>query len=211
MIGAALLWALIGYFSGSFVFSQWLPQMFYHIDVMALSEDRNPGTANAMRLTNVSFGLLCLLLDLSKGAIPVFFAARYVDPASLLFCPVLAAPVLGHAFSPFLHFHGGKAIAVSFGVLIGFLPHSWMLITLAACLIFFSVFIRITPNAWRVCVAFFAFCAICFFIEPLFAWLASLLISCIVIAKHLRECALHAPKVTILSKEYQLPSPFTRF
>lgn len=210
MIGAMLLWVLIGYCAGSFVFSQWLPQMFYHIDVVALSEDRNPGTANAMRLTNVTFGLLCLLLDLSKGAIPVFFAARYVDPFSLFFCPVLAAPVLGHAYSPFLRFHGGKAIAVSFGVLIGFLPHSRMLIFLAACLIFFSVLVRIIPNAWRVCISFSAFCIICFFSEPLSAWVASLLISSIVIAKHFRFCALCAPKLIIISKEYQLPSLFTR-
>ena len=44
------------------------------------------------------------------------------DTLSPVFAAVMAAPVFGHAFSPYHHGQGGKVIAVSFGVLIRLLP-----------------------------------------------------------------------------------------
>ncbi len=203
-MSAALLWTGVGYLSGGILFSQWLPLLVYHIDVIAQSPDHNPGTANAMQLTNVAFGLFCLALELLKGALPVYFAARTVDPRSFLFCPVLVAPVLGHAFSPYLRLHGGKAIAVSFGVLLGFSPYSRMVFSLAAPLVFFSTVLRISPNAWRVCVSYLCFCALCLLIGSPTAVVEAGLISCIVIAKHVRDCAHCAPSISFLRWKYPM-------
>lgn len=64
-------------------------------------------------------GLAALLLDISKAAAPVgwaYFQAGITGWPMLL---IATAPVLGHAFSPFLRFRGGKALAVAFGVWIG--------------------------------------------------------------------------------------------
>ena len=86
----------------------------------ALSSDGNPGTANAFLYGGVLCGILVLLADLGKGALPVCLAARYLDPEEKLFALVMAAPVVGHAY-PLIDRYGkgGKAIAVSFGVLLG--------------------------------------------------------------------------------------------
>lgn len=81
--------------------------------------DGNPGATNAFRVGGAGVGLAALLLDVSKAAAPVgwaYFQAGITGWPMLL---IATAPVLGHAFSPFLRFRGGKALAVAFGVWIG--------------------------------------------------------------------------------------------
>lgn len=82
-------------------------------DIGAYGEG-NPGAANAFRAGGLKVGIPSLILDSFKGVIPV---AMLVPRASYWQVPIIAiAPVLGHAFSPFLKFRGGKAIATSFGI-----------------------------------------------------------------------------------------------
>lgn len=66
-------------------------------------------------------GTLTLICELLKGFLPVYLYLRGRSPAECpaIFALILAAPVLGHAFSVFYGFHGGKGIAVSFGCLLG--------------------------------------------------------------------------------------------
>lgn len=117
-----LLFILLGYFSGSVLYARLLPRLLKGVDVTRQSGDGNPGTANAIQLAGWPVGLLSLGLELAKGAVPVFLAARHLDMSQTAFALVLAAPALGHAF-PFGRFtKGGKAIAVSFGCLLGLLP-----------------------------------------------------------------------------------------
>lgn len=103
--------AIMGFFLGSVMFALILPRHFKGIDIRDLSDDGNPGTANAVKYGGVALGLLCLLGDLLKAGLPVYLARRFCGMESLLFALVMVAPVLGHAFSPFLGGHGGKAIA----------------------------------------------------------------------------------------------------
>ena len=89
---------------------------------LEVSNDHNPGTANAMKYAGVPVGILCLLGDLLKGALPVYVAVGMGLVTDSWFLLIMVAPVLGHAYSLFYHGNGGKAIAVSFGVLIGLAP-----------------------------------------------------------------------------------------
>ncbi len=113
--GAVLLWTALGFFSGSLPFSVWLGRLVARADVRRYG-DGNPGAANAWRAGGWRAGVPALLLDYLKGATPVALArfGAGIDGWGLV--PVALAPVLGHAFSPFLRFRGGKAIAVTFGV-----------------------------------------------------------------------------------------------
>jgi glycerol-3-phosphate acyltransferase PlsY len=82
--------------------------------------DGNPGTANAWKLGGHILGTTCLLLEIGKGAIPLYAAFRYLElPSSvtseLMYAILFLSPIIGHAWSPFLRFHGGKAIAVTGG------------------------------------------------------------------------------------------------
>jgi glycerol-3-phosphate acyltransferase PlsY len=113
-----ILWTIIGFLSGSMPFSYWLGKLFLHIDIRQYG-DGNPGAANAWRAGKYRVGLPALILDYLKGAIPVGLAKYVFGVSGFELIPVALSPVLGHAFSPFLRFHGGKAVASTFGIWTG--------------------------------------------------------------------------------------------
>ena len=114
-----LLFALAGYVSGSIMYSYLIPKLFCGVDIVKEGEDHNPGMTNVMRCVSVKLGVLCLLLDVAKGFAPVFLAKLYVpDFKNMLFALVIAAPVLGHAFTPILKFKGGKGFASYLGMIL---------------------------------------------------------------------------------------------
>jgi glycerol-3-phosphate acyltransferase PlsY len=114
-----ILISLFGFLLGSLPFSVWLGRIFLHDDVRRYGADHNPGAANAWRAGKWKLGLPVLVLDFLKGAIPTGIAHWGVGITGWGLLPIALAPVLGHAFSPFLGFHGGKGITVTFGVWTG--------------------------------------------------------------------------------------------
>ena len=144
-----LLFAAGGFCLGGVLFSYHLPKLLKHIDICTVSADHNPGTFNAFRYAGVPVGILCLLCDLAKGFLPVFAALRMLDTSRLWFALILAAPVLGHAVAPLYHDKSGKAIAVSFGVLIGLLPESPLVLLLVGLYLFFSLVLVLNPHERR--------------------------------------------------------------
>jgi glycerol-3-phosphate acyltransferase PlsY len=113
-----LLWSVVGFLAGSMPFSVWLGRLLVRADIRRYG-DGNPGAANAWRAVGWPVGLLAVLLDYLKGAIPVGFAHFHVGMRGPALVAMALAPVLGHAFSPFLRFRGGKAVAVTFGIWTG--------------------------------------------------------------------------------------------
>jgi glycerol-3-phosphate acyltransferase PlsY len=83
----------------------------------------NPGATNVMRIGGKKAAGITLLGDLLKGLIPVYAANLLGAPAELLAATGLAA-FLGHLYPVFFGFKGGKGVATSIGVLLGF---SWLL------------------------------------------------------------------------------------
>ena len=144
-----LLFVLSGFLLGSILFSYHLPKALCGVDVVTLSHDGNPGTANAMKLCGVPVGLLCLLCDMLKGYLPVRLAMACLPQNSYWLAAVMIAPVLGHALAVFYPFQGGKAVAVSFGVLLGLTPYSWLVLGLVAPYLFFSLVVVLHPNERR--------------------------------------------------------------
>src|SRR5262245_17258832 len=66
-------------------------------------------------------GLLTLLGDVAKGSVPVLLVRfLYLGDTTLAYTAVAA--LLGHLFSPFLHFSGGKGVATGLGVFLGLAP-----------------------------------------------------------------------------------------
>lgn len=146
---------VLGVLCGSVLFGCFLPMKLKGMDVTELSDDHNPGTANAMKYAGVTVGILCLAGDLFKGILPIHMAVRLGLPAGPLFPLVMAAPVFGHAYSLFHRGKGGKAIAVSFGVLLGLLPvQTDLLVLLCALYLVFSLVIIIRPHTKRTRVTF---------------------------------------------------------
>ena len=179
----------IGVLSGSVLYAKVLPLWIKGVDVTENSIDHNPGTANAMKNAGIPVGILCLLGDLLKGAIPVYLSIWMGLLAGPLFPVVMAAPVLGHAYSLFAHGKGGKGIAVSFGVLIGLAPVKPQLLLLLAALYIAGSALLIRPHTRRTRVTYFCFdigAAVLLAMKkiPLQAFLGALLISFVVIHKN---------------------------
>jgi glycerol-3-phosphate acyltransferase PlsY len=116
MISVAMV--IIAFISGSLPFSIWLGKLLLGVDVRQYG-DGNPGAANVFRTGSRAIGLLALLLDVSKAAVPVGLSYYNLGIRGIPMYLIAIAPILGHVFSPFLGFHGGKAIAASLGVWIG--------------------------------------------------------------------------------------------
>lgn len=148
------LLAALGFLSGSVLYSAVLPKLVKGIDIRQLAPDHNPGAANAFQYGGVPVGIASLLCDLLKALLPVRLAFHLVGLDSPLFALCLCAPVLGHAFSPFAHFKGGKAIAASFGALLALLPDSHILVHLAFWYILFSTLVLVRPHAYRTVLSF---------------------------------------------------------
>jgi glycerol-3-phosphate acyltransferase PlsY len=113
-----LLILFLAFLCGSLPFSVWLAKLLLRQDVRQYG-DGNPGTMNAFRAGGRLVGLLVLLLDVSKSAAPVGWAHLNLGYRGLPMFLIATAPIMGHAFSPFLGFRGGKALAVTLGVWIG--------------------------------------------------------------------------------------------
>jgi glycerol-3-phosphate acyltransferase PlsY len=114
----ALILSLFGFLCGALPLAVWLGKIALRQDIRAVG-DHNPGAFNVLRAGGAFWGALAIALEIAKGAFPVGVAAQIfqVEGIGLVTCAI--APVLGHAYSPFLNFRGGKAIAVSLGIWIG--------------------------------------------------------------------------------------------
>src|SRR4030042_5918893 len=88
----------------------------------------NIGATNLSRALGRKWAYLCFVLDAAKGLLPTAFAARIISSppaASELFLALTVgcAAVFGHLFPIYLKFKGGKGVATSFGVALGFWPY----------------------------------------------------------------------------------------
>ncbi len=184
-----LLIVLYAYISGSLLFSKWLPLLIKGIDVTEISDDHNPGTANAMKYAGVWIGILCLIGDIFKGVVPIYLAIKWGYTKSKLFFLMIVAPILGHAYSIFNHFKGGKAIAVSFGVLIGLASFNYYPLLVLIILYITSSLLRINPHTKRTRITYICFALISFILYkkellPLTILLGLTLISLVIIHKN---------------------------
>ena len=116
-MGAFFLVILVGGFLGAVPFGVLITRLLGAEDPRK-SGSGNIGATNVLRTSGWKSGVLTLLLDVLKGVAAILFA-RYV--ASRISAPVLEpiaalAAVLGHMYSPFTGFRGGKGVATGLGV-----------------------------------------------------------------------------------------------
>ncbi|MEN8075971.1 glycerol-3-phosphate acyltransferase [Clostridioides difficile] len=138
---------LISFLSGSIMYSYLIPKILKGIDIRKVSKDNNPGAGNVIKYCGITLGVICIILDLFKAFIPVFISLKYFHINNLTLIFVAIAPILGHAYSPFLNFNGGKAIASTFGSFLALYPISNIALTFALILIFFKFIFTIKPNS----------------------------------------------------------------
>ena len=143
---SGLVWIVVGFLSGSIPYSVWIGRRVLGRDIRNVG-DGNPGATNVFRAGGWLSGLVAVLLDGFKAAIPVglaCYAARL--PQGWLFFAALA-PILGHIFSPLLKGKGGKAVAALFGMWAGLT--FWEMPIVLGCFMGLWIFV-LDSSAWAV-------------------------------------------------------------
>jgi glycerol-3-phosphate acyltransferase PlsY len=141
-----VVWFAIGLAGGAVPFSVWLGRWWARADVRQVG-DGNPGAANAWRVGGWRVGLVVLVLDYPKGALPVAGAHFVAGLSGWPLTLAALAPLVGHAFSPLLNFRGGKGLAVTFGLWSG-LTLAEAPLALGLCMTVFYTLISV--EAWAV-------------------------------------------------------------
>jgi acyl phosphate:glycerol-3-phosphate acyltransferase len=185
----AFLLAIAAFLLGSIPTGYLLVRLFRHQDIRAVGSG-NIGATNVMRAGGKGLGAATFLLDVVKGCAAVWlgmwFAANIAPWAAPRNFEAIAAvfAVLGHMFTPWLRFRGGKGVATGFGVFLVAAPAGAL-----AAIALFAVILAVTryvSAASIVATASF----------PIFAWffnhggqprlffLAQVVVSLLIIVKH---------------------------
>lgn len=122
MVSAIIICVLIGYLFGNFATAYFLGRL-NKVDIRNYGSG-NAGTTNAMRTLGRKAGLLTFLGDFIKAVIPLLLVRLVIFPGleytEMLVLITGLGAVMGHNYPFWLHFKGGKGIAVTAGVLVAF-------------------------------------------------------------------------------------------
>lgn len=110
----------VGFFAGAIPFGYIIARV-RGIDIRKKGSG-NIGFSNVFRIVGKGEGVLVLVFDVLKGLLPVLYLSRSFGFYYGLIAGISA--MLGHIFTPFLRFRGGKGVATGLGVFIGLAPIS---------------------------------------------------------------------------------------
>ncbi|MDP3013109.1 MAG: glycerol-3-phosphate 1-O-acyltransferase PlsY, partial [Candidatus Subteraquimicrobiales bacterium] len=170
----ALLVIAASYTLGSLSWALIIGKVGYGVDLREKGS-KNPGATNAFRVLGPLAGFLILIGDVSKGIISVLLASYlFPNAPTLLQSPVIfsnldatvvvlagLAAIIGHNWSIYFNFTGGKGISTSAGVLLILVPRVVLILLVVWSLIF--IFTRIISLGSVTIAALFPFLAFCYY------------------------------------------------
>ncbi|KRN53247.1 hypothetical protein IV71_GL000035 [Fructobacillus fructosus KCTC 3544] len=129
---------ILAYLIGSLVPGYWIGKLFFHKDIRTEGSG-NIGTTNAFRILGPVAGTVVLAADILKGALAAMLPSFFGLNINVMLVGLFA--ILGHTFSFWIGFKGGKAVATSAGVLSVYNgPLFWMVCAVfVSCLLLFSM------------------------------------------------------------------------
>ncbi len=137
MLTKSLIFIVVTYLIGSIPTSYIMGKLLKKIDIRKFGSG-NVGATNALRVLGTKIGIITLLFDMAKGAVPVIIAKHFGFEGITLVIIALAT-ILGHIFTIFLKFKGGKGVATSAGVFGALAP-----IPLAIAFLTFIIIVGLT-------------------------------------------------------------------
>ncbi|MGC8820343.1 MAG: glycerol-3-phosphate 1-O-acyltransferase PlsY [Fervidobacterium sp.] len=118
-----LLWlaAVVGYFIGAIPFSYVIPKL-RGVDITKVGSG-NVGGTNVLRNLGTLYGALAMFLDIIKAVIAVLLFKKFGESVMVM---AGAMSVVGHCYSPFVKFKGGKGVATTLGTFFAIFPQAGM-------------------------------------------------------------------------------------
>ncbi len=136
MIPESVIVIALGFLLGAFPTAYILGRLLKGVDMRQVGT-QNPGTLNSIRELGKGPGILVFVIDTGKGAVAVFIGQRIGAPDFALYTAAFLS-VIGHSYSPFLGFRGGKGAATALGVS-DFMLWQITLISIGVGLVIFAV------------------------------------------------------------------------
>src|SRR5918997_2411412 len=121
LMPSAVLWLAASYFIGAIPTSYLLSRFFAGIDLRRQGSG-NLGATNLYRVLGWKYAVPAALVDIAKGFVPVVVFAPRESPSQLFALACGIAAIIGHVFSVFVRFKGGKGVATAAGVMLGLTP-----------------------------------------------------------------------------------------
>jgi glycerol-3-phosphate acyltransferase PlsY len=119
---STIFWLIAGYFAGALPNSYLIAKAFKGIDIREHGSG-NPGATNVYRVVGPIPGGIAFLCDFLKGFLPTFAALAFLPESQLLIAvSVGIMAIIGHVFTVFLRFKGGKGVATAAGVFFALMP-----------------------------------------------------------------------------------------
>jgi glycerol-3-phosphate acyltransferase PlsY len=172
---------LLGYLIGSISFAYLFTYFLTGKDIRKIGTG-NPGAANVARSIGKKWGVIVWLSDTIKGILPMIIAKNYGITNFLFLTLIGSSAVIGHCYSIFLKFKGGKGAATSGGVVLYLMPKLFILV-----IILWFVVQNINPRSSKLIISsiviFFIFLKITYpehFIKLFFSTLILIIIGAII-------------------------------
>ncbi len=124
---------ILAYLLGSIPSALWVGKLFYKTDIRTKGSG-NLGATNTFRTLGAKAGIAVTILDILKGTAATMIPLYIDTPVHPLVFGVIA--VIGHMYPIFANFKGGKAVATSGGILLGY---QWPLFLLAAAVLLITL------------------------------------------------------------------------
>jgi glycerol-3-phosphate acyltransferase PlsY len=131
-------WFLFSYLIGAIPTSYLVVRLVQGQDLRTLGS-KNLGATNLYRVLGWKYALPVAAFDVLKGAVPVLLLGPAAGASTLEAVWFGAAAVVGHVFSVFVKFKGGKGVATGAGVVLGLAPWAFL-----AALITWAIVTRLT-------------------------------------------------------------------
>lgn len=162
---------ILAYLLGSIPSGVWLGKALYGKDIRDYGSG-NTGATNTFRIIGVKAGTIALILDVLKGVIATLIPIYMGTDIHPIFIGIFA--ILGHVFSLYINFQGGKAVATSAGVLLAIHPiYLLVFVLLFLIVLYLTSMVSVASISASIAAAVFSI----FINDPIFAavvWLIAL-------------------------------------
>jgi len=132
-LGLAIVAIAAAYVSGSVPWGVVLGRAIKGIDIREYGSG-NTGATNSLRILGWRIAVAVGVLDLLKGMIPIV-VARWLDTPNWTVGVMAVAATIGHCWSPFMRFRGGKGMATGGGAAVGMAPILFLMLPLMIAIV----------------------------------------------------------------------------
>lgn len=131
----------LAYLSGAVPYGVVFGKLFRKTDLRKVGSG-STGTTNALRAYGAKISVAVMLCDILKGALPVLLA-RAFGASPWVIAAVAALSVIGHCWSPFIEFDGGKGVATGGGALIALQPWVAFALVLMVAIVWWTRYVSL--------------------------------------------------------------------